>query len=371
MHNCPVPWIGPRRESWFCFIWRLSARHVPRRGRLCMKTLILTADDCSAGRLKASKAADRVLGMNHRLVEGPLPNNEEQTAFFGSVRLTHELQCDIHHWQACIGFSDRQRLGLLRPSLVEACQEYDRIEIWTDSDPNSYLILFQLIDALKPHPDILDRLWLGFPSRYIGELSAAKFENARPHLQPLKSEQVDLLSRAWHAHQRHTPEACFSLLKLDLAGIPGLHALILRILAELPDAANGLSASEAQLLALIKCNGANYETVFGGYVQLRPRATLDYWEVGRRIISLSRCNPPIIIGVGEDSFSLDLHDDKARFDAFRARTWSLSALGQRIAEAQDDLAKYVSVDRWLGNTHLTPDRLWRWDATSEALVEPR
>jgi hypothetical protein len=190
-------------------------------------------------------------------------------------------------------------------------------------------------------------------------------------VQPLTSEQLDLATRAWDAHHRRTPEAWFSLLKQEPAGVPDLHTFIRRILAELPAATNGLSATEAQLLDLISLEGASFSTVFSGYFQLRPRPTLGYWEVGRRIVSLSRCDPPIIIGVDEDSFSLDLHGDKSRLDAYRARTWSLSTIGQRILEGRDDLSEHFSVDRWLGNTHLTPSELWRWDATRDALVEPR
>jgi hypothetical protein len=316
-----------------------------------MGTLILTTNDCSAGRLKDSKAAERVIALCQRLVEGPLPNDEEEARFFGS----RELDDVFDHWQDCIGLSERRRLGNRRPSLVETCQGYDRIEIWTDPDPNSYLILLQLIGVLESHPEVLDRLSLAFPPGYVGELSAAELENTRPLSQPLTSQQLDLASRAWSAYRSGTPEALLGLLKDDLAGLTGLRAYIVRILSELPAAKNGLSASEAQLLALIKSKFANHETVFSGYLHSGPRSTLDYWEVGRRIVSLSRGNPPVVIGVEEDSFSLDLH----------------KVLGQLIEEGRDDLCKYIVIDRWLGNVHLTPDHLWRWDAARETIVDPR
>ena len=77
-----------------------------------------------------------------------------------------------------------------------------------------------------------------------------------------------------------------------------------------------LAASEAQLIALIRLKDANHRTVFGRYSQLEPRPALDYWEAGQRIVSLSRCKPPLITGIDEESFSLELHDDEARYKAY-------------------------------------------------------
>ena len=336
-----------------------------------MESLILATDVSSAGRIKASHISNRVIGVCQRLIEGPLPNKAQLLDFFGSVQIEDELQDDSHHWQSWIGFQERRRLGSFRPSLAETCQDYDRIEIWTDPVPNSYLVLFQLINAFESHPDILKRVALVFPLQYVGGLSEKEFENARPLSRTLKSEHLDLASRAWAAHNCDTPEAWVTLLQDDLGEIPGLRPVILRILAELPSATNGLTATEAHLLTLINSTDANHSTIFTRYLESQPRPTLDYWEAGRRIISLSRCAPPVIIGIEEESFSLDLHEDKARFAAYRERTWSLSALGQRIVEDKVDLSEFIPVDRWLGNIHLTSDRLWRWDSRNEVLVEPR
>ena len=115
--------------------------------------------------------------------------------------------------------------------------------------------------------------------------------------------------------------------------------------------------------------GANYETVLGGYTASRPRPTPGFWDAGERTFSLACCDPPIIVGIKEKNFSIDLFADKAYYDAYRKKPWSLSPLGQRIADGHEDLAKVIHINRWIGNTHLTPDRLWRWDAAGETLVK--
>ena len=309
--------------------------------------------------------------MGQRLVEGPLPSGGSQTAFFGEIPRAVALRDNPDHWLAWMGSGESRKMGKLRPSLAETCQGFDRIAIWVDPDPNSYLILFQLVDALKSRTDLLDRMHLAFPSRRVGELSAAGLRKMRPPPQRLTPEQIQLGCLAWRAHHSHTPEAWFGLLSNDLDQLPSMRAMVLRILDELPSARNGLGASERQLLAQFKNAPNNHGAVIGGYIGIQPRATLDYWEIGRRIVSLSRCEPPIILGVGESSFSVELHDDQARFAAYCARRWTLSPIGRRIVEGREDLCAHVSVDRWVGNTHLTSDRLWRWDGTSEALVAPK
>ena len=335
-----------------------------------MERLILTTDVSSAGRIKASRIADRVIGPCQRLIEGPLPSEADNETFFGFVQLEDNLQDDPHHWQSWIGLLERQRLGTSRPSFAQTCHEYDQIEVWIAPVPNAYLILLQLVEALQSHPDVLARVLLAFPTQFVGDLSEAEFGNTRPLAHRITPAQLDLASRAWHAHTHETPEAWFKLLHEDLYALPGFRQFVLRVLAELPSAINGLGASEAQLIALVGSKNANHSTVFTRYLRSKPRPTLDYWEAGQRIVSLSRCEPPIIDGVDEERFSLDLHDDKARFNAYRTRTWFLSPLGERIAEGLDDLAASVPIDRWLGNIHLTRNRLRRWNDADQALVEP-
>ena len=148
------------------------------------------------------------------------------------------------------GIAERKRYGLVRPSLVESCRAYDRIQIWAEADPNSYRVFCQLIDALKLQPDILDRLSLAFPAKYLGEITAAQFEKDRPPVNALTTGQLQLACRAWQAHSFPTPERWFELLREDTSEIPGLRTFILRLLAELPAITNGLSASEAQLLGV-------------------------------------------------------------------------------------------------------------------------
>ena len=192
--------------------------------------------------------------------------------------------------------------------------------------------------------------------------------------QPLTSERLDLASRAGTHITAQLPRLGSAFSTRIFPGVLGLRLndpAFLRITC----CHKRVSApGESALLALDQVergeflNGSSAVTP-----RCEPRPTLGYWEAGQRIVSLSRCNLPIIIGIEEESFSVDLHADEARFAAFGARSWSLSTIGQSIVEGRDDLTKM-----FLGRSitarqyaHLTPDRLWRWDATNEALIEPK
>ena len=334
-----------------------------------MTRLVLTTCVSSAGRIKRSRIADRVIAMEQRLVIGPLPTSQRSAAFFDRIQVDHP-DAEAGHWQSWIGMGQRERLGNSRPSLAETCRDYDRVDIWIDPTPNAYLILFHLLDALRPCLDILERVSLAFPARPVNGLSGDELAASMPVLKSLTAEQRSLASGAWAAHSSPTPEAWLALLDEGIAALPGFRSFLLRILAELPSARNGLAVSEARLLGLIETGCAGHNQVFTAYLQSEPPPTLDYWEAGQRIVDLSRCEPPLILGVDEDRFTLELHDDTARYAAYLERTWSLSPLGQRIVAGKADLTAFIPTDRWLGNTHLTPERLWRWDEATETLIDP-
>ncbi|MFK4506228.1 hypothetical protein LPJ38_30935 [Bradyrhizobium daqingense] len=55
-----------------------------------VKRLILTTDSSAAGALQRAGLADLVIAIEHRLVWGPLPSEEELEAFLRRVRCSLE-----------------------------------------------------------------------------------------------------------------------------------------------------------------------------------------------------------------------------------------------------------------------------------------
>jgi len=40
---------------------------------------------------------------------------------------------------------------------------------------------------------------------------------------------------------------------------------------------------------------------------------------------------------------------------------SLTEFGKAVLAHKEDFTRYNPIDRWWGGTHLTNDRLWRWN----------
>jgi len=56
-----------------------------------------------------------------------------------------------------------------------------------------------------------------------------------------------------------------------------------------------------------------------------------------------------------------MHDDANRFEQYKRSKLKLTELGKAILVQADDFSRHNPIDRWWGGTHLTNDRLWRWN----------
>ena len=86
-----------------------------------------------------------------------------------------------------------------------------------------------------------------------------------------------------------------------------------------------------------------------------------YWEVGSLLDGLARSPAPAVSGLDEGPFTLEMHDDANRFERYKRSKLKLTELGKAILVQADDFSRHNPIDRWWGGTHLTNDRLWRWN----------
>jgi hypothetical protein len=96
----------------------------------------------------------------------------------------------------------------------------------------------------------------------------------------------------------------------------------------------------------------------------------SYWEVGALLDNLAHCPVPLVSGLDEGPFTLEMHDDRDRHQRYKQSRLLLTALGQAVLAGREDFSRHNPVHRWWGGTELTNDRLWRWDAGNQVLVEP-
>jgi hypothetical protein len=332
-----------------------------------MTTLIVTTDASAAGNLKQSRIADRVAGelSLYCLVTGPVPAVSDPIAFFTERAKFGGPELRI--WEP-----DDMGAQLIQDwiALVKACGEFDRVEIWPNPDPNSQLQLLQLLDWLGRDPAIAPKLRLTKVDVQLGEHKPAEITALGSVSQELSSAQFDLADIALRAFQQSTPEAWFALLREDLDALPYLRSTVLRMLEELPAADTALTASETKLLETISAGPTEPSLVFVEHHQHYPQRVLGHWEIGKALDHLAHCEAPAVLGLAEGPFTLELHDDVARYNRYKNSQLSLSELGRALARRHADFSRYNRIDRWWGGTRLTNDRLWRWDARAKDLVAP-
>ncbi len=186
----------------------------------------------------------------------------------------------------------------------------------------------------------------------------------------IQNGHLEAASVAWRAYRQPTPRDWFNLLGKDLGVLPQLRQSGLELLEELPMATTGLSATETRILELIAAGNAGPFDVFPGDKKPNKRRVFGYWEIGVLLDGLARCPEPLVFGLAEGPFTLEMHDDRDRLERYRRSQPKLTALGLAVLAGAEDFSRHNPIHRWWGGTELTDDRLWRWDPANRALIAP-
>jgi len=330
-----------------------------------MKRLIITTSASGAGWLKRANVGDQVEALEHRLISGPLPTNSETTAFFAPRE--EALGHDISHWQRWISFARARELGPSRPGLIAMVEDFDAVELWIDPVPNAQLVLLELLDFLRPHREIVQKLVLRHANSRIAVRGVEDIAAWRPPAEQVDLHHLEIASLAWDAFRQGTPEAWYALLTEDLGALPCLHQTVLKLLEELPAVGTALGATEWALLKEISPGNVGPFDVFpGGGIP----DVYDYWEIGASLDHLAHCAIPVVAGLDAGPFDMVLHDDRDRCQRYKNCKLALSELGRALVEDRADFSRFNPVHRWWGGTELSNDHLWRWDHANSALISP-
>jgi hypothetical protein len=232
------------------------------------------------------------------------------------------------------------------------------------------LVLIWLLDYFRPHGGTASKLTLVQTDVGIGSKFHEDLAKWRPPAVEVTSNHLDAASAAWQAYRAPTPQAWFNLLDKDSSALPQLRQAILELLEELPMRATGLGATEMRMLELISAGSRRPFDVFPSHERPSKRRVFWYWEVGSLLDGLAHCPAPAVSGLREGPFTLDMHDDRARYARYKRSTLKLTALGEAIVAQAGDFSRHNPIHRWWGGTELTNDHLWRWDPASRALIAP-
>jgi hypothetical protein len=332
-----------------------------------MTRLILTPDSSGAGWLMQAGIADLVIPLDFRFVGGPL-SSPSDIATSLSTRST-KRDTALPHWLDDSGWrhEELRRKGL---GLINLCQQCETVELWADPVPNAQLVLIWLLDYFRSHASTVSKLSLVQADVVIGSKPPEDIARWRPPAVKVLSDHLERASLAWQAYRAPTPQHWFNLLGEDLGVLPQLRQTVPELLEELPLDATGLGATEMRMLELISGGKARPFDIFPGHKTPNHRRVFEYWEIGALLDGLAHCPTPAVSGLDEGPFTLEMHDDRDRFERYKRSKLKLTALGKAILARTEDFSRHNPIHRWWGGTELTNDRLWRFDPANRALIAP-
>lgn len=330
-----------------------------------MTRLIVTTDSPTAGAIQQASLADLVIAIERRLVWGPLPSEAELDAFF-APRTTqppglHWLD-DTLPWR--LEESDAKDRGF-----IELLAEYDTVELWMGPEPNAQLILLWLLDHCRSERTAVSKLVMRQLDTSVGGFEPARLAMLNPPTVKPSQDRLELAAHVWRAYRAPTPQSWFDLLKADLSLLPQLGECVTDLLEELPGATTGLGATETRILELIAVDNVQPFDVFQEHQKLKCRV-FGYWEIGALVDGLARCERPVVAGLDEGPFSLEMHNDSSRFHRYKQSRLSLTQFGKAVLGGNENFRRHNRIDRWWGGTHLSSERLWRWDSETFSLIAP-
>jgi hypothetical protein len=333
-----------------------------------MTRLILTSGDSAAGGLTQAGLADIVIPFGIRFIWDRLPTPTGLATLLAARSAGHDSPGS--HWLDFIRQRHLEEIGGRDLSLIELCERCATIELWIDPDPNSQLTLIWLLDYLRHHAQIVSKLTLVQADAAIGDhlpqtAAAWQFPCVK-----IRNDHLEQASAAWRAYRAPTPQDWFNLLSKDFSALPQLRHSVQELLEELPMDATGLGATEMRMLELISAGNAGPFDVFPGDKSRNERRVFGYWEVGALLEGLSHCPQPLVSGLDEGPFTLEMHDDRNRYERYQRSKLKLTALGEAVLAGAADFSRHNPIHRWWGGTELTNDHLWRWDPKNRALIAP-
>jgi hypothetical protein len=323
--------------------------------------LHVTNGESAGNTLRQTGIGGAVLSWQDVLHEGPVPAGPRPGLLRARARFLSE--CGWGSAAAILASLERRDLQLL-----DALRGGVKVVLWFEHDLYDQL---QLLDAVslshraRAAPELLVvGSFPGKPSFHgLGELSADELETLWPQRRTPRPETLAAAAAVWEALRAPEPTGLLEWATRETRGLPYLAPALLRLLEELPSPGDGLSGTERRALRAVAEGAATPGAAFAACQRLEPAPFLgDAWFF-RTLVGLSglvetregRLPPPPPLG--------DPH-------AFLRVPLRLTPDGERVLRGEADRVELIGLDRWVGGTHLTGERGWRFDPGERRLLSP-
>jgi hypothetical protein len=321
--------------------------------------LHITDGESVAGTLRQSTVPGEVRVFGDLMYEGPAPAGVS----------------DAEWWDMRSRFLSENR-GLTLAETRQAVRAYEdslhaisnsnETVLWMDHRLSDQLILIMLLEwfyHLHRGRSGLSLICVGhYPGMEnfvgLGHLTGEQLASLADTRSPVSEAEFALASAAWNAFTSPVPTDIELVIARDTSALPFLAPALRRHLEQFPSVESGLSRTERQALSVLRDRG--------------PLPALQLF------FAVQKMEDPLFMG--DLSFFAILKElASARFPLIRMESHAgnlvtgssvvtLTEVGSRVLDVQDDHVKLNGIERWLGGVHLTGnDAVWRWDSARKSM----
>ncbi len=338
-------------------------------------TLHVTNGDGAASGLTRSGLPGDILSWRDILHDGPVPSDDNLQSF----RATRAEFLATRGWASA---SDVIADLAARDTRLTDTGVADEVVLWFEPDLFDQLQLMQVLGrfASRASSD-RPRVTIVPADCFLAPLTRDKFAPLYNARRDITASDITHGADAWRAFTSSSPQALATMAdRLDAsigartysvnmeARLPHLAAALRRQLEEFPDAQHGLSRTERQLCEALYPGQLTLAKLFQTSSQASESwAFLGDWSFAWYTQRLSDCLRPLVMHANNTRVVAPVRDADGR--GFWERSVILTPFGQEVVRERADALEENGIDRWIGGTHLTTARHWRWDGSVHRLVE--
>lgn len=338
-------------------------------------TLHVTNGDVAAQGLARSGLPGDVLAWRDVLHDGPVPFDDNRSAF---TRTRAEFLA-LRRWATELEATEDFEA---RDERFDGIGAGDAIMLWFEPDLYDQLQLMQVLSRLaRRSADARPRIAIAPADLMLGSLPPEKFRPLYDARREIDASDLAHGETAWAAYTSPSPASLFALVpQLDSAiasrtfagdervRLPYLTATLRRVLEEYPDVDNGLSRSERQI-----CEALAPGVMTLGKLYRASHHTSESWawmsdaSFAWYMQRLSDVAQPLVTHANGLRV-LAPAGSGAELHAFWDRTVQLTPFGSEVVRARADNVAANGLDRWIGGAHQTTVSHWRWDGRVQGPV---
>jgi RNA polymerase sigma factor (sigma-70 family) len=323
------------------------------------KMLHITDGESVAGTLRQSAVPGEVRIFGDLMYEGPAPAGLTDAEWW-DTRVRFLTESGIFTLAKA-----RHAVKTFEDSLI-AISNHDEIVLWMDHRLSDQLILIMLLERfyrLHAGRSSLSLICVGhYPCMEnfvgLGQLTGEQLASLADTRSPVSEAEFALASAAWIAFTSSVPTDIELFIARDTSALPFLAPALRRHLEQFPSVVNGLSRSERQTLSILRDRGAlpALQLFFAVQKMEDPlfMGDLSFFAILRELAS---ARLPLI-----------QTESKPESPVSGSSVVTLTEVGSRVLEGQEDHVKLNGIERWLGGVHLTGTQaVWRWDGVAKRL----